>query len=224
MKLVEVRLAQSVKAVIPNRGFGYLPDAIKAMVNRYKFIEFPTEPHQLFPADPNGSINFRHGRIDLNGRTIVIGWLQLFQTGISISTETNTSDSDLVLNDLLQWAESNFNIEFEEIRPIGHASQLYIQFDLMLADFFPALRTVGDTIGRKIDDFYPVKPPYELTSVIFHFDQTLHPSLAPAAVKIEPRVGVPFAQRIYYSEAPLSTADHLELLANFERICLESSC
>ncbi len=62
MKLINVQLAQSVIAVTPNRGFGYLPDAVKAVVDRYAFVEFPTDPHQLFPLDPNGSINFRQGK------------------------------------------------------------------------------------------------------------------------------------------------------------------
>ena len=223
MKLVNIQLAQSLIVVTPNRGFGYLPDVVKTVVDRYKFVEFPTAPNELFPADPNGSVNFRHGKIELQGKLIIIGWLQVFQNGVSISTDSDTRDSDLVLDDVLKWAASTFNLEFQVVRPLGHTSQLFVQFERKLADFFPTLRPVTATIQQHIDDFYPAKPPYELTAMTFHFDQTVYSNIAPAAIKIEPRLTVPFDQKLYYSEAPLSTADHLELLALFERTCLESA-
>jgi hypothetical protein len=217
MKLVNVQLAQSLVAVIPNRGLGYLPDSAKTVVDRYKFLEFPTSPHEFFPTDPNGSINFRHGKIELNGRTIVIGWLQVFQTGISVSTDSDTRDSDLVLDDVLKWTAATFNLEFRTVRPVGHTSQLIIELKRTLADSFPKLKPVAASIQPHIDDFFPTKPQYELTSMTFHFDPTAHPSFAPSALRIEPRVNTPFAERLYYSEASLSTADHLEFLELFER-------
>ena len=222
MKLINVPLAQSVIAVTPNRGFGYLPDAVKAVVDRYKFVEFPTGPHQLFPADPNGSIDFRHGKLEVSDRVIVFSWLQVYQSGLSVSTDTDTRDSDFVLNDVLEWTAAHFNFEFEIIRPIGHSSRLVVQFDRKLADFFPMLRPVIEPVQNRVDDFYLVKPPFELTSVVFHFDQTVQPGFAPSAIKIEPRQATPFDKRLYYSEAPLSTLDHLELLGRFEKRCLES--
>ncbi|HUY26628.1 MAG TPA: hypothetical protein VMV27_04340 [Candidatus Binataceae bacterium] len=222
MKLINVPLAQSVIAVTPNRGFGYLPEAVKAVVDRYKFVEFPTDPHQLFPLDPNGSINFRHGKLDVDDRVIVIGWLQVYQSGLSISTDTDTRDSDLVLDDVLKWAAANFKFEFEIIRPIGHSSQLVVQFERKLSEFFPMLRPAIGLVQNRIDDFYLVKPPFELTSVVFHFDQTVQPGFAPSAIKIEPRSATPFERHLYYSEAPLSTLDHLELLRRFEKHCLEA--
>jgi hypothetical protein len=223
MKLVNVPLAQSVIAIVPSRGFGYLPDAVKAVVDRYKFVEFPTDPHQLFPIDPNGSINFRHGKLEVDGRVIVIGWLQVYQSGVSITTDTDTRDCDLVLDDVVRWAAANFHLEFETLRPVGHSSQLVVQFERRLADFFTMLRPVIEPVQNKIDDFYLVKPPFELTSLVFHFDQTVQPGFAPSAIKIEPRQATPFDKRLYYSEAPLSTFDHLEFLERFEKHCLEGT-
>jgi hypothetical protein len=221
MKLINVPLAQSIVAVTPNRGFGYLPDAVKAVVDRYGFVEFPTDPHQLFPLDANGSVNFRHGKLELGDRAIVIDWLQVYQSGVSISTDTDTRDSDVILDDVLKWSAAHFKIEFELVRPIGHTSQVVVQFERTLADFFPMLRPVTEPIQNRIDDFYIVKPPFELTSLVFHFDQTVQPGFAPGAIKIEPRQGAPLNKRLYYSEAPLSTVDHLELLARLEKYCSE---
>jgi len=217
MKLIQVILAQSIAAVTPNHGFGYLPDALSAVLGRYKFVDFPSQPHQFFPADSNDPINFRHGKIEIGGKTIVIAWLQIFQSGVAISTDSDTKDSDLVLDDVLDWAASRFNLEFKIVRPgFGHLSQIVVQLERNLSDYFPALKPVLADVQSKLDDFYTAKPAYELTSLLFHFDQSIHPSLAPNGIRLEPRAGVPFDQRLYYSEAPLSTENHLELIQRIE--------
>jgi len=222
MKTVAVQLAQSVIAVRVNRNLGYLPDAARAVVDRYKFVEFPTSPHEFFPVDSNQPINFRHGRWELKDRVLVIGWLQIYQTGFAVSVDTNTADSDLVLKDVMGWASSHFNIEFEVVRPTGHLSQLDVRFERRLGELIPQLKPVGAAITKGIGDFFTSRPAYELTGVTFHFDPTANPTWAPSAVKIEPRLGVPFGDRVYFSEAPLSTNDHIIVLERFERTCLES--
>lgn len=223
MKLISVPLAQTIKAVRANRGFGYLPDAVSAVVERYKFVEFPTQPHEFLPADPNQPISFRHGKIEVEGRTVVIAQLQVYQMGLVVHTDTTTTDSDRIADDILDWASSHFEIIFESIRPIGHLSQLEVQFEKRIAEFFPALKAIGSGMSKGLDDFWEFRPSYELTSLIFSFDPTKYPSPAPSFFKIEPRVNVAFEENIYFSEAPLSTDNHVTLLERFERVCLETA-
>jgi len=223
VKIISVTLAQTLKAVRPSHGFGYLPDAVRAVVDRYKFVEFPTEPHELLPTDPNQAINFRHGKLELTTGVLIIDQLQVYQTGLVVHTSTSTTDSDLIVDDVLHWASSHFQISFEPIRPVGHLSQLEVRFEKRIADFFPALKAVGSGMSKGLDDFWEFHPAYELTSLIFSFDPSVHPSPAPSFFKIEPRVNVAFEENIYFSEAPLSTKNHATLLERFERVCLETA-
>jgi hypothetical protein len=223
VKLISVPLAQTIKAVRASHGLGYLPDAVRAVVDRYKFVEFPTQPHEFLPADPNQPTSFRHGKIEIESRTVVIAQLQVYQMGFVVNTDTNTTDSDWIADDILHWASSHFEITFEPIRPVGHLSQLEVQFEKRIADFFPALKAVSAGMSKGLDDFWEFHPSYELASLTFSFDPSLHPSLVPAFFKIEPRVNIAFEENIYFSEAPLSTDNHVTLLERFERVCLESA-
>jgi hypothetical protein len=223
VKLISVPLAQTIKAVRANRGFGYLPDAVSAVVERYKFVGFPTRPHEFLPADPNEPISFTHGKIEIEGRRVVIAQLQVYQTGFVVHTDTNTTDSDRIADDILDWAGSRFEVSFEPIRPVGHLSQLEVRFEKRIADFFPALKAVSSGMSKGLDDFWEVHPSYELTGLIFSFDPSRFPSPAPAFLKIEPRVNVAFEENVYFSEAPLSTDNHVTLLERFERVCLETA-
>src|SRR5438445_13775152 len=110
MKVLSVIQAQSVKAVRANGSFGYLPDASKGITERYNFLVQP-QPADIAawitpdPATQQGKpITFTQGRIELHDREILIDALSIFQAGVVVTTRMNTRDSDLVIEDLLEWA------------------------------------------------------------------------------------------------------------------------
>ena len=59
-------------------------------------------------------------------------------------------------------------------------------------------------------------------TVNFYFDKTKVPPLAPSAFRLDRREGVPFEQEVYWSEAPLTTQHHVEVLSEFEATCLNA--
>lgn len=137
-------------------------------------------------------------------------------------TRTNTTDSDLILDDALAWAAETFRLEFESIRPgIVHNSQLEVRLEAKsLADLFPVLREVGEAIASNLDDFWEARPPYELITLNFWFDKGKVPPTAPPVFRLDRREGTAFAENLYWAEAPLSTDNHAAVLAQLERACL----
>jgi len=224
MRVTSIIRGQTVKAVKPSAPFGYFPDAIKALADQYKFVVIPTDLTHLFPADstkPAPPAIFRHGKLEAQGRTIIIDELQVFQNGIILSTPSSTSDSDLASENVLAWAQSHFDIQFEPYRADGHFSQLEVKFDQALADLFAPLKEIGDWITEALDTFWEARPAYELVGLQFGFDGLKAPKIAPNIFRIERRAEAPFDQNLYFCEAATRTETHMAILDRFERICKE---
>jgi hypothetical protein len=56
---------------------------------------------------------------------------------------------------------------------------------------------------------------YEPTALLFNLDQS-QSKLMPGVFSIERRADIPFSDKKYFSNAPLATRDHIELLKAFE--------
>jgi hypothetical protein len=217
-------LAQSMKAVrMVGGSFGYLPDAMKLLVDRYGFIGIPTTREEMFPTDASKGITFRHGKCVLADRVIIIEYLQLFPNGLLLTAQKDTADADIALEDVLNWAISTFGFQYELIKPnTVHNSQLEVRFEKSLPQLVPLLSAVGTAITNRLDDFFEVRPQYELMTINFYFDKSKYPSLAPSVFRLDRRDGVPFDQEVYWSEASLTTQHHIEVLTEFEATCLKA--
>jgi len=223
MKVLSVLRAESVCAVrIVGGDYGYLPQAAAALTKEFGFIGMPTAG-ELVPSDPNKGITFRNGKLEAADRLIPIDIFQIYPNGLSVTTHSNTTDSDLVLTHILEWAKSTFNLEVEYFKPgIGHSSQLEIRLQKSLPKLFPFLSEIGTAITKGLDDWWDNKPSYELVTVNFWHDKTKSPQFAPMAFRLDRRENVPFEHEVYYSEAPMSTNNHIDVLNKLESVCLEA--
>jgi hypothetical protein len=220
MRVLSVIMAQHMRALRAVGTLGFLPDALGKFLDKYKFQKFPTLADEFLLTDVNKSIDFEHGKVDVDGTTIVIGRLQIWTNGLSVVTTTTTREAELALIDVLKWASEVFSVTFEEIRSPANYGQLEIQFDNRIARGFPALAALSTSIKEGLDDFFGFKPEYELSGLSFSFDTTAYPQIAPSPFKLEPRTGGAFKDRVYFSEAPLATDKHIAILKRFEEICL----
>lgn len=215
MKITAVLQAYAVRFFVPSGPYGYLPETIQALKERYDFVGVPTTIQEIVPADPNQGNVFRIGRFEHNGRTIPVDILHIFHLGAAASTPTSTEDSDLFLDDLLGWASSKFNVTFTEHGKRAYTSQLEFQLDRPLPDYVPQLRSIGMMIPQFLPEFWSVKPFYEVSSITFSFDPAARVGKL-GNVRIERREGIDYDANLYFSEAPLGTKDHIALLEAFE--------
>jgi hypothetical protein len=223
MKVLSVIRAESVRAErVVGGDYGYLPEAAAMFTKQYGFIGIPTAEELVSP-DQSKGIVFRSGKLETDHRLIPIDEFHLFSNGLSVTTHSNTTDSDLVLDHIIEWAKSAFKLEVEPLKPgTGHSSQLEIRLHKSLPELFPYLSEIGAAITKGLDDWWEFKPSYELININFWHDKTKYPQFAPPAFRVDRRDNVSFEQEAYYSEAPMSTENHIAVLEKLERVCREA--
>jgi hypothetical protein len=215
MKITAVLQAMALRFFVPSAPYGYLPETIQKIKARYGFAGAPTTIEELLPKDPNQGNLFRLGRHKINGRETTINELYLYHLGLAVSTNSSTDDSDLVLDDFLEWATSEFNIVFREHGKRTYTSQLEIQLDYPLPEYVPQLTAIGLSVPHYLSEFWLSRPPYEVSSITFGFDPaTQQPALG--TFRIERRQSIAYSANLYYSEAPTTTKGHIALLEAFE--------
>jgi hypothetical protein len=84
-----------------------------------------------------------------------------------------------------------------------------------LAALNPALPKIANVLTERTSAGMRHPFLFEPTAVLFNVD-TSQAKSPPAMFSIERRVDVPFEENTYFSQAPLRTAEHIEILNTFE--------
>jgi hypothetical protein len=225
MKRVSIVRGQTLTTFKPNHGFGYLPDAINAFVDQYKFVASP-EPKTILPPDLNTVAPpaiFKHGKLQVGERIIVIDEVQVYQLGLIVTAQQRpTIDTDLIAEEITKWAARRFDLAFEALTPPIHSSSLEVEFEKPLPELFPHLSALSKAIQDGLGDFWETKPEYELVNLHFGFDPLKVSKTAPTVFRIERRAEMPFEKGLYYCEASMTTDAHIQAVELFERLSLES--
>jgi hypothetical protein len=223
MKVLSVMRAESVRAIrIVGGDYGYLPEAAALFAKQYGFIGTPTAG-EIAAAEPAKGIIFRNGKLETSDRLIPVDLFQLFPNGLSVVTHSNTTDSDLVLDHITDWGKLTFKLEIEPLKKgIGHSSSLEVRLQRPLPALFPVLSEISAAITKGLDDWWEIKPAYELININFLHDKSKYPQFGPTAFRLDRRDNVPYEQEVYYSEAPMSTDNHIAVLERLERVCLDA--
>lgn len=217
--------AQAVRFVVA-RPVVYMPDLIRGLQERYQFAAIPRRIEDLLPPDPTTTpVELSHGVINYQGRTIVIRALRIFAQAISTQVAASTDDSEWLLEDVMAWASEKFALKFTESSPRrAYTSELEIEFAAHLEDYyFPGITKIGKMLADALQaqGYTTDVPPFQVASWTLNADPS---KLALASdFRIERRVPFPYDMNLYYSQAPLKTAAHIEILEQIERTVAESA-
>ena len=197
-----------IDEVRPLRGGPFLPDVIMNVVRRYRFVSFPKE------FVPGQGLKFEHGVAD-EATGIAINGLEIYNDGIIINT-THTDDADIVMDEFLGWVRSELKLREPQTRiPRRYYSRVVVEFEAGLDNFIKKFETCSATVAQALG----VSNPIHVARMVFAADPS---SQALTSWQIEPRLGVPFEAKRYFSAAPLSTNAHLDMLAALERAASEA--
>jgi len=219
MEITAVLMARIVAFVevqeLNPRGKTYYPDIVAALVKRFNFQVYPTKPEDF---DESKGIQFTDGKFS-DG---TLDRLQVFTHGLVVDTRVSTDVSAALLRDTLLWAKSALGLHFEErmIKRVGFGSQLTFESEMKMATLNPVIGRIAETISSKLRGTMGQPVTYEPTGVLWNLDQSIS-KLAPGLFTVERRVDVPFSQNKYFSNAPLPTQDHIDLLKDFENALLK---
>jgi hypothetical protein len=221
MKLLNVYQAQAARVVRSLGNYGYIPDAVNAVVGKYGFVKYPDGADLVMDVATPKPLIFLQGKIVIDDQVFVIEKMEIYQAGLLVTTRSNTTNSLLVLDNALNWAGEQFGLKYEDIFPAPmYFSQLEIGLDLPLPRSFPQVSALGAAISKRLSGFWEQPPKFEMTGFTFHYDKSKYPAHSPVAFKLERRSENPFEKEVYWTEAPLSTDDHLAVLTEFEQACL----
>lgn len=214
MELLSVRLAR-VLAVVPidelnPRGRALEPELTQGLVERYKFWKYPQAADDF---DIQKGIRYEGGQ--WNG--VSVDLLMYASFGIVIDTRSSTADSERILEDALAWESERFNQPnpLSKIMRKTYVSELYFTTDVSLNALHPMLNPLSERLTLAGEQQLKRRNQYEVVSISLHVDTTTTTN-PPSALRIERMNEIPFEENKYYSVAPLSTEEHLQVLTDFE--------
>lgn len=188
----------------------FLPDVVSELASRYQFQKFPKEYSEF---DENKGIEFLEGKRDRD----VIWKLAIYNTGILLDTRSNTRLSQEIIEEALGWAKEKFGLTYNPgmISRFAYVSQLTFYSDITLDMLNPALKRLADRITSAVSEIHKEQVDYQPTSILIQHDQLKRKNPL-ASFTITPRAEAPLSDHKYFSEAPLPTDLHWELLEEFE--------
>ena len=212
-RIVLGRAIRFIKLYYPPGGV-YMPAVTQALCDKYGFLDYPKEFKDY---DETRGIHFRHGkflrRTPTMTREVVIDTFSVFGNGVIADTTSYTDDAhaflddviDLAVNKLSGWLPMKQNIENYSLSNIEFSSEN--DFD----EYFAFTKKISALIASSLRKASGKEIVYRLNQISMHMDRTLTTSpLGPFT--LERREGTPFDMNVFFSAAPLATADHIEIL------------
>jgi hypothetical protein len=181
-------------------------------MNRFQFSKGPSTASEL---DLSKGVTFEAGHYGGSN----IGKFVITNVVFYLDTADSTDTSQSVLMDLFQWASTEFELKFEKssIRRWAFLNNVVFSTDFPLLDYQnPIFSSVGDKIGSAVSAAMGEEVIYRSSAVTFSHDPLLRQNNI-ADFVIQHRATTSFKENVFWSEAPVSTRLHLELLADIEK-------
>ena len=217
MKIMSVEKARSVwlmRMVDANPRGLYGISIITAIAERYKFLKLPPKEQ----VEAGNEFKFSRGVFVKDDQTQLGVELSIYNDGLVADTRSSTDDSDAFIDDLLTYLSETFNITpYEQIlsRRI-YFNELWVKCDKKLHILNPKLKKFEKEIGELSHSDDSNKREFETAGLIFSVDPTI--PAAPGAFRFERAANTPFTENRYFTAAPLTTKNHIELLEKFEKL------
>lgn len=213
MKSVTVLLARAVaffdlSDLTPRGGLHFL-DVGHELISRYGFQK---SPQTLEDWKNDKGAEFLAGKAG----THVISKLLMWQTGITLETNTSTEVSKQILEEILGWGKEKLGITYspDMLKHWAYISDLSFYSDVELLSSPPVSRLAEKT-SKAISDVLGEPLRYEPMVISIGHDP-LARKYGRAPFSIQRRAESPFSDHKYFSEAPLPTDLHIRLLTEFE--------
>lgn len=188
----------------------FFPNVIAAITERFHFQKYPTTPDHL---DESKGIEFLDGQWD----GINVSKLTIYNNGFLVETQASTTDSESILMASLEWAKKEFGITFvpEMIYRRRYLSDLVVSTDVPILDGFKPINKLRQNLAAFMENILAEPLPYAAVRLDVDFERFQRQApIAP--LTIQRRTDYAFSDNRYYSEAPLPTEMHFNLLKEYE--------
>ncbi|HEY0704252.1 MAG TPA: hypothetical protein VGD60_15885 [Candidatus Acidoferrales bacterium] len=215
MQVLAVILARALVFVdsfeLNPKGAAFFPEVARSLVETCGFMKFPQKIEDF---DEQKGVEFSTGKWG----GVTIETLKIYRNGIMLDTRVSTDESKRIIGEALEWASSTFGVVYNPkmISRTGYVSNLIFQTDVPILgpDKSPASH-LANRVHSSFTELTGDTIAWAPTILTLNSD-TLPRKPLHAPFTIQRRADATFAENKYYSEAPLPTRTHIELLNEFE--------
>jgi len=193
------------------RGRVFFPHVIAPIVERFSFQKYPTKPEDF---DESKGVEFLDGYF--NG--VNVPKMTIYNNGFLVDTQSSSDDSEKILLETLEWAKKALGITFHPnmIYRRRYLSDIIVQTNAPILTAFGPIQKMNTTLMAMTEAILGERLRYDVTRLDVDFER--YQRNAPIApLTIQRRTDSAFSDNRYFSEAPLPTSLHLELLTQFEK-------
>lgn len=240
MKLLHTKLARSIwlfdiRDLDPN-GTEILGELIAWIKGRYKFASapdpsnpVPTPTPPSVPASPQaqrgqapGGLLFERGRFVTKEQPISITSLRIYDDGLVVDVASSTADGDLFLSDLMNGAVTQFRLAQNPDVPSRrlYLSELIFRSDMELEALNQHLTSFARSLPSNVGGGRTL--PFRVGAIAFWSEP--NDAGQHRLIRIERQISKPFSEQRFFSDAPLPTDEHFQVLERFEQLVLASKC
>ena len=218
MEVAAVVLARSVAFVetidLNPRGSLSFPRMIGLITERFGFRKTPLNKEPLKDREKeNNDLSFQDGYFE----GINIDKLTISGDGIIVDVRSSTSDAKRIIHDSLMWLSEEIGLVYspEMVTRWAYVSQLTFYSDVDIIRPNAALSNLKERLTASVSAQHNEPYDFESTALALDFDRSLH-KRATVNFSIQRRKDARFSENKYYSDAPVSTEEHIELLQAYE--------
>ncbi len=184
---------------------------MQKIVAKFNFAKFPKSIEEL---DLSKGVEFLEGSSSGYPIQKFVIWSNI----LVLETRVNTSVSQSIIEEILSWAKEEFGINYSSnsIKRFGYISDVTFYSETPILDVNPAVNELARKCSIALTGIWQEPVVYEPFTVRVGHDPTGRKNpIAPFL--IEHRADIRFSENKYFSEAPLPTDIHWQLLEEYEK-------
>lgn len=191
-----------------NPGGVSIRGVIEGIAARYTFAKAPKNELDI----NENHLAFRSGAFTAKRGVPIAIQFSIYNDGFVADCMSSTDESAEFLHDLSAWLKTDHGLTVPPPTQINHFSQFAFQSDMSLA----ALNPIFPQFAQAFDGFNTQRK-YDVGSIEFWCEEFGKVGTA-TAVKIERRIGAPLSSNHFFSQAPIPTKQHREIIEEFEML------
>lgn len=182
----------------------------EALGKRYQFAKTPKDELDF---DEQRGLSFKSGTFMGQRKVPLLVQFYVYSDGIVADTTSDTDETTEFLNDLAKWLSDTYGLVVPKDRKENYLSQIDFQMTAPLVALNPRL---GQFVKRA-EGHINTMSQLELASIQLWTEDFGRPG-TPGPFKVERKIPAPFASDHYFSQAPVTTKNHVALLNEFEAL------
>jgi len=222
MKILYIGLARSIWVfdfnLLNPKGLSIQP-IIDKLTEKYKFAKAPKNPLDY---DDQKVLGFKSGTfINSKGTTILITF-SIYSDGFVAETMSSTDDSTDFLVEVSDWIRKDYGLALPSDIKKAYVSQIDFEWDTPFVQLNPGLKKFLNSIDACVKPIDGKPRHFDLAGLSFWTEDATKPT-APAIIKFERKLSASFASNHYFSQAPMETQSHIDLLKELGQLLQEGA-